>query len=121
MTTPTVTPMSALCLSMPNTAAPPEEAGTDWGMRLGNLTPDIARQLRLSQSRTGAVVMDVDPYSSADKSGLRQGDVILEINRQPVKSASQAGTLLAKVPAGESVGLLVWRGGQEAFVLARKD
>jgi serine protease Do len=107
--------------SSSNTAAPPEEAGTDWGMRLGNLTPDIARQLRLSQSRTGAVVMDVDPYSSADKSGLRQGDVILEINRQPVKSASQAGTLLAKVPAGESVGLLVWRGGQEAFVLARKD
>jgi serine protease Do len=101
--------------------APEEAAGTDWGMRLGNVTPDIARQLRLPQSRTGAVIMDVDSYSAADKSGLRQGDVILEINRQPVKNAAQAGTVLQKVPAGGSVGLLVWRSGQETFVLARKD
>jgi serine protease Do len=101
--------------------APEEAAGADWGMRLGNVTPDIARQLRLPQSRTGAVVMDVDSYSAADKSGLRQGDVILEINRQPVKNAAQAGAMLQKVPAGGSVGLLVWRSGQEAFVLAKKD
>jgi serine protease Do len=104
-----------------NPEGAPEEAGTDWGMRLGNVTPDIARQLRLPQSRTGAVVMEVDSYSAADKSGLRQGDVILEINRQPVKNAAQAGALLQKVPAGGSVGLLVWRSGQEAFVLAKKD
>jgi len=104
-----------------NAEGAPEEAGADWGMRLGNVTPDIARQLRLPQSRTGAVVMDVDSYSAADKSGLRQGDVILEINRQPVKNAAQAGAMLQKVPAGGSVGLLVWRNGQEAFVLAKKD
>jgi serine protease Do len=101
--------------------AAPEEAGTGWGMNLGNLTPDIARQLRVPSSRTGAVVMDVDPYGSADKAGLRRGDVILEIDRQPIKNTAQARDTLQKVPAGGTVGLLIWRSGQETFILARKD
>jgi serine protease Do len=99
----------------------PEETGTGWGMRLGNVTPDIARQLRLPGNRTGAVIMDVDPYSAADKAGLGRGDVILEVNRTPVKDRAQAADLLDKVPSGGTVGLLIWRQGQEAFVLARKD
>jgi serine protease Do len=99
----------------------PEQAATGWGMSLDNLTPDIARQLRLPQSRTGAVIVDVDPYGAADKAGLRQGDVILEIDRQPVKDRRQATDILQKVPSGATVGLLIWRSGQETFVLAKKD
>jgi len=99
----------------------PQEAGTGWGMRLRDVTPDIARQLKMPQSRTGAVIVDVDPYSAADKAGLRQGDVILEVNRQPVKNASQAQDILQKVPSGTTVGLLLWRAGQETFILVRKD
>jgi len=99
----------------------PQEAGTGWGMRLGDVTPDIARQLKMPQSRTGAVIVDVDPYSAADKAGLRQGDVILEVNRQPVKNASQARDILLKMPSGTTVGLLLWRAGQETFILAKKD
>jgi serine protease Do len=102
-------------------AGEPEETGTGWGMRLGNLTPDYARQLRVPSARTGALVMDVDPYSAADKAGLGQGDVILEVNRTIVKDAAQARQLLDKVPSGGTVGLLIWRRGQEAFILARKD
>ncbi|MGE5359401.1 MAG: Do family serine endopeptidase [Bacteroidales bacterium] len=99
----------------------PEEAGSDWGMRLGNVTPDIARRLELRSGQTGAVVMDVDPYSSANKSGLQPGDVITRINGQPVTSAAQAGKLLNAIPSGGSARLLIWRRGQEQFVLARKD
>jgi serine protease Do len=99
----------------------PEQPATGWGMTLDNVTSDIARQLQLPQNRTGAVIVDVDPYSAADKAGLRQGDVILEIDRQPIKTARQATDFLQKVPSGGSVGLLVWRNHQETFVLARKD
>jgi serine protease Do len=99
----------------------PEEAGSDWGMRLGNVTPDIARALQLRTGETGAVIMDVDPYSSANKSGLLPRDVILKINGQAVTSAAQAGKLLNEVPSGGNARLLIWRNGQEQFVLARKD
>ncbi len=99
----------------------PEQPATGWGMTLDNVTPDIARQLQLPQGRTGAVIVDVDPYSAADKAGLGRGDIILEIDRQPVKTARQATDVLQKVPTGGTVGLLVWRNHQETFVLARKD
>ncbi len=107
--------------SQRTTETEPQEAGTGWGMSLDNLTPDIARQLRVPQSRTGVVIMSVDPYGAADKAGLTRGDVILEITRQPVKSASQARDILQKVPSGASVGLLIWRNGQENFFLAKKE
>jgi serine protease Do len=99
----------------------PEEAGTGWGMRLGNLTPDIARRLRLPSGRTGAVVTDIDQYSAAFNAGLQPGDVILEVNRQPITNAAQAGKLLQAIPSRGTAQLLIWRNGQETFVLARKD
>jgi serine protease Do len=99
----------------------PEDTGTTWGMRLGNLTPDIARRLRLPSGRPGAVVMDVEPYSAADRSQLRPGDVILEINRTPIKDRAEAAQLLQKVPDGTRVGFLIWRAGQEVFLLGRKE
>ncbi len=101
--------------------AQPEEPATAWGMSLDDLTPDVARQLKVPSDRTGAVIMDIDPYSAADKSGFQQGDVLLEIDHQGVKNRRQAIDLLQKVPAGGTVGVLVWRSGQEVFVLARKD
>jgi serine protease Do len=100
----------------------PEDTGTSaWGMRLQNVTPDIARRLRLPSGRTGVVIMDVDPYSAADRSRLAAGDVILEINRTPIKDRTQAVQLLQKVPDGTRVGFLIWRAGQETFVLGRKE
>ncbi len=99
----------------------PEEAGTGWGMTLQNLTPDIARQLKVPSSRTGAVVTDVEPYSAAFNARLTRGDVILEIDRQPVKNASLAREMLQKVPSGATVSLLIWRNGQENFILAKKE
>jgi serine protease Do len=104
-------------------AAPdaPEEPSTGFGMSLGNITPDVARRLRLDDGVRGAVVMDVDPQSSAARAGITPGDVILRVNRRPVGSATEASRELAAVRSGATAFLLVLRNGQETFLTITKE
>ena len=95
--------------------APEPETTAGFGLTLNNITPDIARQLRLESSR-GAVVVDVDPNSPAARAGLSEGDVILRVGRTPVTNAADAQRELAKVPSGGTAFLRVLRDGQETFV-----
>ncbi|HZI79655.1 MAG TPA: trypsin-like peptidase domain-containing protein [Vicinamibacterales bacterium] len=99
-------------------AEPETTAG--FGLTLNNITPDIARQLRLDNPR-GAVVVDVDPNSPAARAGLTEGDVILRVGRTPVANAADAQRELARVPSGGTVGLRVLRDGQETFVPVTKE
>ena len=59
----------------------------------------------------GALVTKVDQDSNAAEAGLHAGDVIVEINRQPVRNADEAVALSEKVK-GERILLRVWRGGE---------
>jgi serine protease Do len=99
---------------------PEPETTAGFGVTLENITPDIARQLRLESSR-GAVVVDVDPNSPAARAGIGEGDVILRVGRTPVSSASEANRALAGVPSGGTVGLRVLRDGQERFIPITKE
>ena len=98
--------------------SPKRRAG--FGLTLNNITPDIARQLRLESSR-GAVVVDVDPNSPAARAGLTEGDVILRVGRTPVNTAAEAQRELARVPSGGTAFLRVLRDGQETFVPVTKE
>ena len=100
---------------------PQNEATAGFGMSLSNITPDVARRLRLPDTARGALVVDVDPSSSAARAGLAPGDVIVEVNRQAVTSASEAQRELTKVPSGNSARVVMLRGGQERFVIVKKD
>ena len=55
------------------------------GMKVGAITPDVARKLRLGDY-TGVAVVDVQPNSPAEEAGIVSGDVILEINRLYIDS-----------------------------------
>jgi serine protease Do len=106
----------------PEADAEAEEAMTSgFGMTLGNVTPDVARRLRLETGTRGAVVTDVDPGSPAARAGLAAGDVILRVNRRPVTNSSEASRELAKVDSGGTAFLLVLRNGQETFLTVTKD
>ena len=70
------------------------------GIQMQDLTPDIARFLRLPEDTQGAVITEVLPGSRAAKAGLQSEDVILEVDRQPVDSANQAVQRLKDKPAG---------------------
>ncbi len=100
-----------------------EDASAGFGLSLGNITPNIARQLRLPAGTTGAVVMDVDPGGAADNGGLAQYDVILKVNGVAVTSAADASRLLQKIPAGGRAALLVWksRQGEQQWLTIRKE
>jgi serine protease Do len=98
-----------------------EREAAGFGMTLDNLTPNLARQLRLPPGTRGAVVTDVMPRSAADRGGLRPRDIILEVNRQPVDSAAEAARELQRVERGRSAFLLISRDGQEMFLQVTKD
>jgi len=93
---------------------------TGFGMTLQDLTPEIARQLRVPSGTTGAVIVEVDPRSPAGRI-LQRGDVLLEVNRKAVSSAAEASRELQKVRSGQIATLLVLRSGQEVFLTIRKE
>ena len=86
-----------------------------WGVGLANLTPDMREQLQAPRDVHGAVIEQVQPGSSADNAGLQQGDIILEVNRHKVQSASDVQQALANVPKGQDALLLVWSNGGNTF------
>jgi serine protease Do len=86
-----------------------------WGISLGNLSPDVRDQLQVPHDVHGALVEQVQPGSSADNAGLQQGDIILEVNRHKVQSASDVQQALSSVPKGQDALLLVWSNGGNTF------
>ncbi len=59
------------------------------GVSVENVTARSARELGVPSGTAGVVVTDIDPSSPAAQSGLKRGDVIQEVNRQPVRSTSE--------------------------------
>ncbi len=100
---------------------PDEQSSQGFGITLTALTPDLAKRLRVPESTDGVLVSDVEQGSPAFKAGISRGDVILQVNRRPVRTPQEAGRLLGQVPSGGTAFLLVLRGGQETFVTVRKE
>jgi serine protease Do len=100
-----------------------ESTSGGFGLTLGNITPNVARQLRLPPGTAGAVITDVDSGSPADEAGLAQYDVIMKVNGQAVSSAADASRILQKIPSGGRAMLLVWktRQSQELFLTMKKE
>jgi serine protease Do len=93
------------------------EGGTDGG-KLGvtvePLTTDLAKKLGLPADTKGLVVSDVDEDGPAAEAGIRQGDVILSVNRQEVQTVEAMREALAK--SSNRALLLVSRRGQALFL-----
>jgi serine protease Do len=86
-----------------------------WGIGLSNLTPDLREQLQAPNEVKGALIEQVQPGSPADNAGLQRGDIILEVNRHKVQSASDVQEALSKVSQGDDALLLVWSNGGNTF------
>ncbi|MGB5496732.1 MAG: Do family serine endopeptidase [Sedimenticolaceae bacterium] len=83
-----------------------------FGVTLQDLTPDLARALKLPAGRQGAVVSDVKSGSAAANAGLKVGDLIVGINQQTVRNATDLRTRLALLRVGEQLGLEIMRDGR---------
>jgi serine protease Do len=93
-----------------------EGGGALEGVEVENVTPEIAQQLNLKPSTRGVVVSSVDPSSAAGSVGLRQGDVIQEVNHKPVSNVEEYRNAMAGAEK-QSVLLLVNRGGVTTFLV----
>jgi len=95
---------------------PGSAAGPLSGVQVEPLTPQIAQQIKVPADTKGVVVDSVRSGSSADNAGLRQGDVIEQVNRKPVSSVNQFDRDV-QMAGKQPVVLLVNRGGTTAFVV----
>lgn len=88
------------------------------GLAVEDLDQATSKELGLNGKR-GVVVTRVAPESGAEKAGLVPGDVIREINRQPIKSVKDFEKVSSDVKKGDSVLMLVNRRGNSLFLSVR--
>ncbi|HVN79728.1 MAG TPA: Do family serine endopeptidase [Terriglobia bacterium] len=93
----------------------PRAQGTLRGITVQNLTADLREQLGVPAHTQGVAISDLDPTSPGAQSGLRQGDVIEEINRQPVRTVADFERLAAQAKGDTLVRLN--RQGNGAFIV----
>src|SRR5947207_15027061 len=82
--------------------------GSSWlGVETHEVTADKAKELKLSAER-GVVLGKIVPDSPAAKAGLKENDVVMEINGQRVEGAAQFRRMIHEIPAGRTIQLTVW-------------
>lgn len=90
-----------------NESSQGNDTGTLNGVGVGDLNSDARDQFKVPKDVNGAMVTQVDPDSAAAAAGLKPGDVIEEINHQPVKSADDA-VRLTEHPKSKKTLVRVW-------------
>lgn len=83
------------------------------------LTQELAARYGLKPSDRGVVVVRVRSGSTAEEMGVREGDVILEVNRKPVTSLTSYERAVADLEKDQAVLLLLKRKGQTIFLTLR--
>jgi serine protease Do len=89
-----------------------------YGMTVEPLTPELAARLELDRNAKGVVITDVDPSGAAASAGLRQGDVIQQVNGKSVDDADDVRDAL-NANGGKPSVLLIARGDGTIFVPLR--
>jgi serine protease Do len=86
------------------------------GVAVTDLDASNRAELKLPKSVQGALITRVDPNSPASAAGLQSGDVILEIDRQPVRDADSA-IRLTRDSENEATLVRVWRQGSSRYIV----
>ena len=89
------------------------------GLDVQSLNQQLARELGITGKTNGVVVVGVEPGSLADRAGVAQGDVVREINRQPVKSVKDYEKVASSLKKDESALLLINRRGASLFITVK--
>ena len=90
-----------------------------WGLYVTGIPRKVLRGMEIEG---GVEVATADPSGPAGRGGVREGDILLRINREPVTGIAAYRKILAKLPAGKMVSVLVLReGGQMYLAFRNKD
>jgi serine protease Do len=93
-----------------------KDVGVLNGVGVGDITPELRDQLQLPSRIKGAIITSIDPDSPSAKQGLREGDIIQELDQKPVSNAEEAVKLSEEIK-GPRVLVLIWRNGRTSITV----
>ena len=91
------------------------KAEPSFGMILQEITPEIAQQYDLSET-SGLIIVNVENNSPAAEADLRSGDIILEVDRTPVRSIAAFNRKIRQYKKGNTILFLINRDGSTRFL-----
>jgi serine protease Do len=90
--------------------------GGGWlGVGVSEVSADKVKSLKLPEER-GALLGRIVPDSPAAQAGLKENDVVLEINGQRIEGSEQFRRMIHEIPAGRTANLTVWRDGRSQTI-----
>ncbi len=99
-------------------SVPPSRTEVKLGIDVQDLNAELAEKFKLKDTK-GVLIAKVDQGSIAQAEGLREGDLIKEVNRNEVSSVSEFSAAVARVRRGETVLLRVMRETRAFFVVLK--
>jgi serine protease Do len=97
-----------------------EKLGARLGLDLQDLTSALAERFKLSESK-GVLIAKVEPNSLAQAEGLREGDLIKEVNRREVFSVGEFTSAMARARRGDTLLLRVLRENRAFYVVLKSS
>jgi serine protease Do len=88
------------------------------GMAVSDITPEMAERLNVPAG-SGVVVTDLEDGSPADEAGIKRGDIIKEVNKQPVKNMKAYNLTIKKALKEENILLLIKRGRSSIYIVLK--
>jgi serine protease Do len=89
------------------------------GVGVSDLNPQLRAQYRVPDELKGAIITDLKPDSASARDGLREGDVIVALDRRPVTNADDAVKLSDEIK-GPKVLVRLWRDGRYLFIVVNE-
>ncbi|MBI3995873.1 MAG: DegQ family serine endoprotease [Nitrospirae bacterium] len=100
------------------TASIPKQPEMALGLNVQDLTPELADRFKLKDEK-GVLVTKVEPGSAADSEGIKEGDLIKEVNRNKVANSEDFKTAMDKIKKGESVLIRIIRESRAFYVVLK--
>jgi len=91
-------------------------AGLLSDIEVRDMTSDVARRLGLAQAEKGVVIVQVRSGSVAEEAGLKEGDIIIELNRRQVANLRSYESAASRVPKDQPILLLIKRQGRTLYI-----
>ena len=85
------------------------------GMIVEEITPELRQRYGLTDKK-GIVVVSVERMSPAHEAGIREGDIIIEIDQKPVRDLRHYMDMISKYKEGDTILFLIKRGGNTIYL-----
>lgn len=86
------------------------------GVEPQSLTPELAKELKMPKDLSGVLIRQVFPGDPAEKAGLKNYDVITEINGTPVVDSRKLVEVVTRISVGGTATVKVWRSGKSLTI-----